>query len=176
MSFRPTFTVSFVFLAVATSAYVGWPHSSAPSVSAQESPAGVSGASDSSIQDKLELAQIRLAIRLQEVEIAKVERRLLVTGSDGANEALNAKEQELMIADTQYTRLKEFHELGNIALEKLQEAEAKRLTALAEVASCRSNIAAHREKLLVHDETIKLLELRAQLAQTKLDQLKRQQK
>lgn len=174
MSFRPAFTLSLVFIAAASSACLAWPHSSTPSVSAQEPAAGESGASGSSIEDKVELAEIHVAIRLQEVEVAKAERRLLVRGAEGASEMLKAKEQELIVAETQYSRLKEFHAQGNAALERLQDAEVKRLTAAAEVATCRSNIAAHDGTISVHDEKIKLLELRARLAQTKLDQLKRQ--
>lgn len=173
MDSRPTLSRSVAFITLATLAYTGLFHASIPSVHSQEVASDASGASTPSIHDKIEVAQIRLAIRLQEVQIAKAERRLLVPGADGAAEVIKAKEQELLVAEKELSQLKGLQEQGLVTMARIQEAEAKRLATVAQIAGYRSNSAAWADKIAVHDEKTKLLELRADLAKARLDQLKR---
>ena len=180
MNFRPTLSISVAFITLATLANIGSSQNAIPNVHAQEPASDASGTPTFSLQDKIELARIRLAIRLQEVQVAKAERPLLDPNADVANETLKAKEQELLAVETQLLRLKDLQKEGVVALEKVQEAEIRRLATAAQVEAYRSSSAAYSaayaHKIAVHDEKLKLLELRAQLAKTRFDQLKRQLK
>lgn len=176
MNFRPTLSLSVVFITLAALAYAGSFYSAIPNVHAQERASDATVAPISSVHDKIELAQIRLAIRLQEVQVAKAERRMLRQGTNGADETLKSKEQELLAVEKELSQLKDLQDKGVVALVKVQAAEAKHLASVAQVTAYRSTSAAYADKITVHDEKIKLLELRAELAKARLDQLKRQLK
>jgi len=174
MNSRSTLLRTVVFTTIATLAYLG--SSAIPNVHAQDPASDASGVPTSSVQDKIELAQIRFAIRLQEVQVAKVERRLLGRGTEDADEMLRAKEKELLALENALSRVKALYEQGDVALERVQQAEVMRNAKVAELTACRSSNAAFADKIAVHDEKIKLLELRAELAKARLNQLKRQLK
>ena len=178
MSFRQPLSLPVVVIALAALACIGSSFFAIPNVRAQELVlvSDATGATTASIQDKIELAQIRLAIRLQEVQVAKAERRLLGAGAEGAVKTLKSKEQELLAREKDLLHLKDLQEKGLVALEKVQQAEQQYLAAAALVTTYRSSGDSYADKLAVHDEKIKLLELRAELARARLNQLKRQLK
>jgi hypothetical protein len=64
-------------------------------------------------------------------------------------------------------------EEGLVSEERIQAAEAARRAAESEVAVRRANSTANNDKLAVYDEKIKVLVLRSELAEARLDQLKR---
>lgn len=176
MRFRPTLSLFVVLITLAASAYLGWSHSAMSIAHAQELPSDVSRVETSSIQDKFKLAQIRLAIRLQEVQVAIAERRLLGPGTEHAAERLASAERDLLKSAKELSQLRGRQEKAGVASEEIQAAEMTRQSMAAQVKAYKSASAAHADKIAVHDEKIKLLELRAELAKSRLDQLKRQLK
>lgn len=164
---------SVTFIALATLACTGLLHLANSKVHAQEPASDAGGAPISAIHDKIELAQIRLSIRLQEVQVAKTERRLLGPGADGAAETLKAKEQELLALEKHLSHVKRLYEEGLVSSTQIQGAEVMRHAKAAEISAYKTTSADWADKIAVHDEKIKLLELRAELAKVKLDQLKR---
>ncbi len=135
------------------------------------------------LEEKIELAEIRLAIRLQKVEVAKAERRLLVRPTRSATEdQLAASKAKLVSAESNLKRLKTLHQEAIIGEQQVQRAEAVRRAAEAEYAAreAEAEYAAREAGLetdvsgqrAVQDERIKLLELRAKMAEARLNQLK----
>jgi multidrug resistance efflux pump len=141
-------------------------------VSAQETASDVSQTRMRAIQGKIQLAEIRLAIRLQEVEVAKAERRLVATVAGRAAEMMEVQ-QKLAKTTNELTRLTKLKEEGLVSEERIKTAEAARRAAESEVAVRRANSTANSDKLAVCDEKIKVLVLRSELAKARLDQLKR---
>lgn len=174
MKSRLNVSLPVLLIAFAALAHFGSFQSAIPSVHAQEPAADASEKLTASLRDKIELAQIRLAIRLQMVEVAKAERQLMGPSTEGPVTMLDAKKQELRAVENELGRLKNLYSNNLVSSAKLEQAEAQRMAARAEIAAYESTIAGHADKVAVHDEKIKLLELRAKLCKAKLDQLKRQ--
>lgn len=126
------------------------------------------------LEEKIELAEIRLAIRLQKVEVAKAERRLLVRPTRSATEdQLAASKAKLVSAESNLKRLKTLHQEAIIGKQQVQRAEAERRAAEAEYAAREAGLETDVSgQRAVQDERIKLLELRAKMAEARLNQLK----
>jgi hypothetical protein len=179
MNLRPFSSLTIVAIAVGVIVCFGVFRPSIPNTQAQEVTTDASVAYDSSIQDRIELAEIRLAIRLQDVQLAKTERRLLIAPATNDAEMLRAAKQKLLAAENRIASLdQEFEKDVPVGqdLVRVQAAELDRQAAKNILAKLGSELSANNDKLTVHDERIKLLELRAKLAQTKLNQLKRRLK
>jgi len=167
VSLRQHSSLTIVAIAFAVLACSGTFHSAIPNIQAQEATTNAGVASKPSLQDRIEILKIRLAIRLQEVQVAKTERRLIARGTDNAAELLEAAEDKLLAS------LKERQDEESVDKVRIQAVESARRAAKNALVNYEENLSANADKLAVHDETIKLLELRAELTRTKLNQLQR---
>lgn len=179
MNLRPFSSLTIVAIAFGVIACFGVFRSSISNTQAQEVTTYASVASDSSIQDKIELAEIRIAIRLQDIQLAKTERRLLIAPATDDAEMLRAAKQKLLAAENRIASLnQEFENDVPVGqdLVRVQAAELDRQAEKKSLVKRESDLSAITAKATVHDERIKLSEPRAKLAQTKLNQLKRRLK
>jgi hypothetical protein len=90
---RPSRSMGAALFVLAAFVYLGASSPTTSDVSAQETASDVSQTRMRAIQDKIQLAEIRLAIRLQEVEVAKAERRLVATVAGRAVEMMGVEQK-----------------------------------------------------------------------------------
>jgi len=173
MNFRPNTSLYCSAFLLAAISYVVVSAPAGPGICAQETTVEANHASERVIHDKIELQEIRLAIRLQEVAVAKAERHLLAPTSARAAETREAAEQQLAAMDDELSRLKKLHKEKLVSDLKVEAAMQKRRSAEAKLAEYQSEVAARNGKLKLHDERIELLELRAKLCEARLNQLRR---
>lgn len=127
------------------------------------------------LQDSIELAELELQIRLQEVEIAKAEQQQRETlGVEQARAELEAAEVELSISKQEADRIKRLSEKGLVSTEQLQNVEAGGALARMKRNRAKVTVEAGARTREVDVARIKLLELKAKVAATKLKQLQRQ--
>ena len=176
MNCRPSTSLFAALLLLAAFAYLGVSYPVASDVYAQEAAPDASQTTKRAIQDKIELVEIRLAIRLQEVEVAKAERRLVERAYGSAAQMMDA-EQKLAATENEISRLAKLQGEGLVSEAQVQALEAQRHDAAELAASVRRrNAEDNLSKLAVHDEKIKVLELRAKLAEARRSQLTRRLK
>lgn len=123
------------------------------------------------LDERIEIAEQRLAIRRQEVAVAKAERQRLA-GDTGQERILVAKEK-VDAARRQFTRAEELHREGLTHQVKVQQAENELRTAEAELTAHEAYHVARTHGHSVADTRIELLELRAKLAETRLEHLRK---
>ncbi|MEZ6064472.1 MAG: hypothetical protein R3B90_01915 [Planctomycetaceae bacterium] len=83
-------SLTTLLIALGAVALLGLSHSAIPQVSGQETALKSGGVSPCFIEGAVELAEIRIAIRVQVVEVAKAERRVLSASTDGRDDILRA--------------------------------------------------------------------------------------
>lgn len=177
VSFRSTFSLKSALVTLSILVCLGTSDYAFPNALAQEAASVASGDTPPSLEDQIDLAEIRLAIRLQAVEFAKAERRILAPGPDGVFEMLiKDAEQKTLDAENEAFRLNEFRGRGGVTEREVQNAGGKALEAMFERENLKGILATTDDKLAAQDAKIELWELRVKLAKAKLNQLKRQLK
>jgi len=169
---RLSLSMCAALTSLAIFAYLGASYPATSDVYAEETTPEANKTRQRATQEKIELAEIRLAIRLQEVEVAKAERRMVAKVASSAAEMMDV-EQKFAATTDELMRLTKLKEEGLVSEAQVRAAEAKRHAAESQVAVRRAEITANDDKISVYDEKIKVLELRSELAKTRLSQLKR---
>ena len=164
-----------LLLAVALLIFVG-SSPFAPAQDATEATPSSTEAAQWDLQDAIELAEIRYEIRMQEVAIAKAERRASAPGVEYALQQVEAAKQNLVMIEHHAERVRRLTEEGTVSVHDTHEAAAKLAQARAELVRAEAQVAHANQHEAVSDEKIKLLELKAKAVETKVSQLRRRRK
>ena len=126
------------------------------------------------LQDGIELAEIELEIRLQDIVIAKAEQQeRVMLSAERARADNEAAEAACMHAQQEAERVKTLAGKSVVSTAELQKVNANKSAASAMLHRARTAAKAAERSGAVGDARIKRLELEAKLAATKLKQLQR---
>jgi len=122
------------------------------------------------LRNQIELAQIRVAIRRQDLRIAAAERELAAAefNKSRLDQAIRQQESFEKMVET----LKKAAADEEIDKARLQRAQFRLGAAKSQVIAVRTQYARHQQQLAIHEATLSKFEYRVQLAETKVRHLR----
>jgi hypothetical protein len=127
--------------------------------------------SSRTLEEKIELAKLRLAIRQQELEIAQLERKMLLSKVEAQRDRPQQAEKDLRRLEEELHRVQALFKAGNVSLQKVQDVQAQLEKVRAAQVAAKAGHQVDRVEVRKHDAQIRLLELQRDLEQVKLTQL-----
>ena len=140
---------------------------------ADENPTLMPASERESLDERLEIASVRLAIRSQAVVVAKTERKLLGPNAGTSFKEVMDLEAKADAAEEQFTVAEKLRSEKLISDEEFFAKKQNLRSVRAKLDAFKTNLGSSGLQLAVKDEEIKLLELRVVLAETRLKQLRR---
>jgi len=173
MKLRPTTYLGVTLAALLLLAFSITQSGAVSGLFAQEAEPVNSNDTPSSLEDEIELAEIRLAIKMQGIEVAKAERQVLTKGIESASTIRDAAEEKLKAIEQLSERNIQLYASSSISSSELQTTLARKLDARMQFESRNAEYTNLSANLAVHDAKSELLHLRVKLAIAQLNQLKR---
>lgn len=125
------------------------------------------------LAEKIDLAKLRVAIRQQELEIAQLERKMLLSKFESQRDRPQQADKDLRRLEEELLRVQALFKEGNVSLQKVQEVQAQLERVRAVQVAVKTMHHAERDEVRRHDEQIRLLELQLELEQVKLKHLQK---
>ena len=119
-----------------------------------------------------EIAELRVTIRNQDVEVAVAERKVAESHSESGR--LEIAKKELAAAAAKLEGTIEAHNEGLVSEQGLRSAELEKSAKESELTAMMQRIATHDAQLAVHDAKIERLKLKADVAEWQLRRVQKE--